>query len=316
MDFGFGLPTRGDFANKADLTTMARRGEELGYGYLCVSDHIVIPNSFTSVYPYSADGRPTFPGAWLEQLTALAWLAAQTEKIRLLTSVMVVPHRNPVHTAKTLATIDVLSGGRVTLGCGSGWLEEEFLALGTEPYAERGKVTDEYLQVFRELWTSDAPAFEGDYVKFSDIVFEPKPLQNPLPIWIGGESGPSLRRLAKYGDAWFPIGGNPKFPLATIGQYSKGLARMERHAEAVGRDPATIERAYWANWPEFAPPLEVAPGERVLCTGTAADIAEDIERLGELGVKHLLLNFVRGSLEETLAAMERFAADIRPLANV
>lgn len=315
MDFGFGLPTRGDFGNRRDLMALARRGEELGFAYLCISDHIIIPKSFASIYPYAADGRPTFPDAWLEQLTAMAWLAAVTENARLLTSVMVVPHRSPVHTAKILSTIDVLSEGRVTLGVGAGWLEEEFVAVGTPPYAERGKVTDEYIRIFRELWEKDEPSYAGDYSGFSDIVFEPKPVQKPLPIWVGGESGPALRRVAQLGDGWFPIGANPKFPLATIERYKAGLARLERHAETVGRDPATIDLAYWANWPDDKPPFELEAGERWLCTGTPAEIAEDIDRLGELGVKHVLLNFVRATLEDSLAAIDRFATEIRPLVS-
>lgn len=317
MDFGFSVPTRGDLANKRDLKTVAERGEALDFKYLCVPDHIVIPRSFAPLYPYAADGRPTFPEAWLEQLTAMAWLAAVTEDVRLLTSVMVVPHRNPVHTAKTLATIDVLSEGRVTLGCGAGWMEEEFVAIGTEPFAERGRVTDEYIRVFRELWSSDEPAFEGDYARFSDIVFEPKPAQQPgIPIWIGGESGPALRRVAELGDGWFPIGANPKFPLYTIERYKVGLERLARHCDKAGRDPATITRAYWANWPSDAPPFKTEAGERFLCTGTAQQIADDIHGLAELGVEHLLFNFVRASLDETLAAIERFAEEVRPLLSV
>ena len=315
MDFGFGLPTRGDFGNRRDLMALARRGEELGFAYLCISDHIVIPKGVASIYPYAADGRPSFPGAWLEQLTALAWLAAVTEKARLLTSIMVVPHRSPVHTAKILSTIDVLSEGRVTLGVGAGWLEEEFVALGTPPYAERGEVTNEYIRIFRELWEQDAPSYSGDYASFSDIVFEPKPVQKPLPIWVGGESGAALRRVAQLGDGWFPIGANPKYSLATIARYQAGLARLERHAEAIGRDPATIDRAYWANWPDHKPPFELEAGERWICTGTPAEIAEDIDRLAELGVKHALFNFVRATLAESLAAVDRFAAEIRPLVS-
>ncbi len=317
MDYGFGIPTRGDFANKADLKAIAERGEALGFSYMSISDHIVVPRSFAPLYPYSEDGRPTFPEAWLEQLTAMAWLAAVTEEARLLTSVMVVPHRNPVHTAKVLATIDVLSGGRVVVGCGSGWMEEEFEAIGTEPFAERGRVTDEYIRVFKELWTEDEPSFAGDYANFDNIVFAPKPVQKPHPpIWIGGESGPALRRVAALGDGWFPIGANPSFPLDTVDRYAAGLERLARHAEALDRDPATITRAYWANWPDHAPPLATEAGERALCTGTPAQIAEDIERLAELGVAHLLFNFVRATLDETLDAMTRCAEEILPLARV
>ena len=316
MDFGFGMPTQGPLAGKDNLLTIAQRGEALGFRYLGVSDHIVIPNAFAPVYPYAKDGRPTFTADWLEQLTAMAWLAAVTSEARLLTSVMVVPHRAPVHTAKILATIDVLSEGRVTLGCGTGWMREEFEAVGTPPFDERGPVTDEYIRVFRELWTSDNPEFDGDYASFSGIAFEPKSVQRPLPIWIGGETGRALRRAARLGDGWYPIGANPRYPLSTPERYAAALKRLERHAEEAGRDPATIDRGFCANWRQDAPPFEVEAGERFIMTGSAQEVAEDIDRLAELGVEHLMLTFLRDTLDETLDAMAHFVEEVRPLTSV
>ena len=313
MDIGLGAPTRGSLANKRDLKRVVERAETLGFNSVWIPDHIVIPSSFAPNYPYAADGRPTFPSIWLEQLTAMAWLAGITENIQLVTSVMVVPHRRPVHTAKILSTIDVLSEGRVILGCGAGWMEEEFVALGAEPFTERGQVTDEYIRIFRELWTSDAPAFEGDYVRFSDIVFEPRPIQEPgIPIWIGGEGPRAIRRVVELGDGWMPIGANPKFPLYTLELYTSALERLTRRCEAAGRDPATVTKVYFAVWPSNAPPFEPEVGQRFLCTGTDAQIADDINQLAEAGVDHLLLNFARPTLDETLAEMDRFASDIRP----
>lgn len=315
MDFGFSIPTRGSLANKDSIGKIAKRGEELGYRYLCASDHIVIPRTISPKYPYSQSGVPPFSGECLEQLTLLTWLAAVTNEVRLLASVMVVPHRSPVHTAKILATIDVLSGGRLVVGCGAGWMEEEFEAIGTPPFAERGRVTDEYIRVFRELWTSDDPTFDGEYASFSDIIFEPKPVQKPFPpIWIGGESGPALRRTAQMGDCWYPIGSNPRFPLNTVERFADGVKRLARHAEEAGRDPATIDLAFLANWPDDVAPIDIADGERFIFTGSAQDLAEDIASLGELGVNHILFNFQRETLEETMAAMEHFTEEIRPLA--
>ncbi len=153
MEYGFNLPTRGPLATPETIAEMARLGESLGFGCLAFPDHVVIPRDIESRYPYSGTGA--YPGQasgdCLEQLTTLAWVAAVTERARLLTSVMVVPHRNPVFTAKALATADVLSGGRLVVGAGAGWMAEEFAAIGTEPVAERGAVTDEYLEVFRTL---------------------------------------------------------------------------------------------------------------------------------------------------------------------
>ena len=159
----------------------------------------------------------------------MAWLAAKTKTLGLVLSVMVVPHRPAVLAAKQLATIDILSGGRLTVGIGAGWMREEFEALQTEPFDERGAVTDEYIAAFKELWTSDDPRFEGKYVRFSNIDFTPKPVQRPHPpIWVGGESGPALRRTAKLGDVWYPIQANPAFPMDSL------HAAEGRHREAAG----------------------------------------------------------------------------------
>ena len=162
MEFGFGLPSRGPLAAAGNLKTLAQRGEDLGFSMASVSDHIVRPTEINSRYPYSESG--TFGGGsgeYLEQLTMLAFLAGHTTNLRLLTSVMVVPYRSAVLTAKVLASIDVLSNGRLTLGCGAGWMREEFEALGSPPFDHRGTVTDEYIQAFKELWTSDSPAYNG-----------------------------------------------------------------------------------------------------------------------------------------------------------
>jgi probable F420-dependent oxidoreductase len=316
MDYGFNIPLRGPLANTVAMKTLAKRGEALGFSYLAFPDHIVIPTNIDSRYPYSQTGE--FPGRQsgdcLEQLTAMAYVAAVTSKIRLLTSVMVVPHRNPVHTARILETIDTLSNGRLTVGCGVGWLEEEFDAIGTPPFKERGKVTDEYLQVFKELWTKDKPEFSGDYATFSDISFLPKPVQKPHPpLWIGGESGPALRRTARYGDAWYPIGANPQHPLNTIGRFQAGVEKLEAECEKIGRDPKQIELAYLGNWYKENNTVMLDNGERHLLTGSDQNIVEDAQRLRAAGVRHLLFNFQRATLEESLACMERFAGEVLPL---
>ncbi len=200
MKYGFTLPGRGPFANPDDLGRLAKQGESLGYDTLHTGDHIVVPKHITSTYPYSPTGA--FPGSgtgeYLEQLTVLSYLAGQTQRIRLVTSVIIVPHRNPLVAAKALATLDVLSKGRLVVGVGVGWMQEEFDTLGIPPFKERGAVTDEYLQAFKELWTSDDPTFDGTYCRFSNIDFLPKPAQRPHPpIWVGGESRRAMRRTAR-----------------------------------------------------------------------------------------------------------------------
>jgi len=157
----------------------------------------VLPNLRVPGYPYSESGEffSEGPERRHEQLTTAAYIAAKTSRIRLVLAVMVVPHRPAVLAAKMLATIDVLSGGRLVVGIGAGWLQREFDAVVTTPFAARGAVTDEYLKAFRVLWTEEAPRADGRWVKFDGIVFAPKPVQQPHPpIWFGGESGPALRR--------------------------------------------------------------------------------------------------------------------------
>src|SRR5215471_15187877 len=196
MLIGFNLPLSGPMASPVMLARLAAEGEAIGYDYAAISDHIVEPTDIHARYPYTESGE--FPassrGERHEQLTVIAYLVAKTSRLKFLTSVMVAPHRPAVLTAKMLSTIDVMSGGRLIVGVGAGWLEEEFAAIGAPPFAERGAATDEYLMAFRELWTKDKPRFDGRFVKFADILFAPKPVQKPCPaLWVGGESGPAMR---------------------------------------------------------------------------------------------------------------------------
>ena len=315
MQYGFSVPTRGPLANARDLAALAGRGEELGFSILAVPDHLLVPRTIDSPYPYSQEGDwpGAAGGACLEQLTLMTWLAAVTTRMRLLSSIMVVPHRRPVHTAKTLATLDQLSGGRTILGIGTGWLRAEFEAIGTEPFDARGAVTDEYLRIFRELWTSSDPRFDGTYERFREIHFEPKPAQpGGIPVWVGGESPRALRRTVELGDGWYPIGANPKHPLNSLERYAAHRDRLHAMAETAGRDPATITLAYWASWFGADHPLDLGDIDRHLLTGTPDQLAEDIAGLARLGVSELVLDFRRPSLAESLEAMQRFAEEVRP----
>src|SRR5260370_65233 len=195
MQIGFNLPLSGALASPPVLTRLAVEGAAIGFDYIALSDHIVEPTHIHARYPYSETGE--FPkgsrGERQEQLSARGYLAAKPPRIRFLTWVRVVPHRPAVLSAKMLSTIDVMSGGRVIVGIGAGWLQEEFEALGAPAFAERGTVTDEYLQAFRALWTEPQPRFEGRFVKVSDILVAPTPVQKPHPAFgIGGASGPPM----------------------------------------------------------------------------------------------------------------------------
>ena len=316
MQFGFGLPTRGPMATPQSLATLARTGEELGFATISVSDHIIIPKTIDSTYPYNESG--TFAGSptgeCLEQLSLLSYLVGVTSSAKLLTSVMVLPHRPPVLTAKMLATIDVLSNGRLIVGCGVGWMREEFEALGAPAYEARGSVGDEYIRAFKELWTSDNPSFEGKYCRFANVAFAPKPVQKPHPpIWTGGESPAALRRAGRLANVWYPIGSNPRFPVATPGQFADYAAKVKRHAQDAGRDPSSLGFAYSANWFNDQQASALPDGQRRPLTGTPQQIADDIKHYEDLGVRHMMVNLQGETQAQTLERMQRFADRIMPL---
>ena len=183
MQIGFNAPTSGPLIEPDSFVSIITEGEALGFDYVTISDHIMVPRNLESKYPYTDTGE--FPAgtqaAWLDQLGATAFIAALTKKLRFVLSVMVVPHRPAVLTAKLLSTIDYLSKGRLTLGIGVGWCREEFEAIGAAPFDDRGHVTDEWMAACQELWTAEFPKFDGKYVKFDDVTFNPKPAQNADP---------------------------------------------------------------------------------------------------------------------------------------
>jgi len=315
MKYGFTLPGRGQLATPERLGIIARKGEEFGFDTLLTGDHILVPKNISSVYPYTEGGE--FPGSGsgesMEQITLLSYIAGQTSKIRLVTSVLIVPHRNPLIAAKSLATLDLLSEGRLVVGVGVGWMREEFQALGLPPFEERGAVTDEYIRAFKVLWTEDDPHFQGKYISFDDISFLPKPVQKPHPpIWVGGESRPALRRTAELADGWYPLGSNPTFPMGTPEQLKAGLERLAGYAERFGRDPSTIETIYRTHQFEL---LKQAGGpDRLPFVGDADQIAGDIRQYQDMGVTSMIWDFLRQTddLDSMLGLMEDFSTQVWP----
>lgn len=181
-------------ASSAEILRVAKTADRAGWDWLTISEHLVIPREMVEVM------GPRFP----EAISAAAVLAGATERIGILTYVLVLPYRNPVILAKQIATLDFLSAGRIILGTAVGHLRGEFEALNV-PFEQRGAMTDEYLRAMVELWTSSDPSFEGRYVQFENVVFEPKPVQKPHPpILVGGNTQPAMRRAARLGDGWLP----------------------------------------------------------------------------------------------------------------
>jgi probable F420-dependent oxidoreductase len=236
-----------------------------------------------------------------------AWLAAVTERVRLVLAVLVVPHRPAVLAAKMLSTVDVLSGGRLTVGIGAGWLKAEFDAVVTTPFAERGAVTDEYVAAFKTLWTEKKPRIDGRYVHHNGLLLEPKPAQKPHPpIWVGGESGPSLRRAARLGDAWYPIGSNNAHLLDSLPRYEAGVERLRKATEAAGRPRDAVALTYRVKRYGDAIPATASDGNRRLFSGSEADITSDIRALGALGVTAIDFDFERPEVETVIAEMRVF----------
>jgi probable F420-dependent oxidoreductase len=309
MKFGFYLPNHGPTARPEPLAAIARKGDELGFYCMVAGDHILVPENIESPYPYTIGGE--FPGGssgeYFEQLTLLTYLAGVTQQIRLVPSVMIVPHRPPLLAAKILATLDVLSQGRLTLGVGVGWMEEEFRALGAPPFAQRGAVTDEYLRAFKELWTSEDPNFQGKYCQFSNLKFLPKPVQQPHPpIWVGGHSRPAIRRAARLGDGWHPVGAIPATPLEPE-ELAQSVALLHRYAEAAGRDPARLDVSMKAPLYDASPG---ASGTRRRFSGSPDQILQDVQTYAEVGVTHLIFDIRGNDLNQALERLEWFARDI------
>jgi len=308
MRYGFYLPTRGQTATPEALETLVARGEALGFSSVVIADHIVFPVTIRSKYPYTVSGAFPGQGDQLEQLSLMAFIAGKTRALRLISSVMILPHRNPVVTAKMLATIDVLSGGRVTVGVGVGWMREEFEALGAPDFDRRGAASDEYLRIFKALWTQDPASFHGEFYRFEAIRCLPHPVQKPHPpIWIGGHSKAALRRVARLGDGWHPVGANPAAPLRPP-ELRALLDELHRLTEAEGRDPSTLTISYTAPIYDAGQGVDGGAERRPWSSQT---IADDIGVFAALGVSELIFDFRSESLAESLERMARFAPLIR-----
>ena len=241
MKFGIAFANTGPFVDPDGAVAFAQAAEGAGFESLWTIEHVVVPSGYGSEYPYSPEGKMPGPenSPMPDPLIWLAYVAAATASLRLATGILIVPQRNPVVLAKELATLDQLSRGRLELGIGVGWLEEEFDAIGV-PFADRGRRTDDYIAAMRALWTEDKASHHGEFVDFADCILAPKPAQASVPVHVGGHTEIAAKRAGRLGDGFFPAKGSH-----TELDHLFTLARDT--ANAHGRDGSKIEMTTGGN---------------------------------------------------------------------
>ena len=301
MKFGIMLPHYRHLASTEAITRLGKEAEDMGYDSVWVTDLIIPPKG---------DYVERFGSVFYESLTVLAFVTGITSTIRLGSSVIVLPYRNPFHVAKVASSIDSLSHGRLILGVGIGGAEPEFRLLGA-PWEERGDRSDEAIRIFQEMWTSDNPTIQSKNYQVSDIQFFPKPVQKPhLPLWIGGNSRRALRRVVEFGDVWHPS-------RAGLDLLAELTPRLWRLAERAGRDPQEIGIAVRESLKivsDSTPSSDASP-----LLGTVKKVIDNVAGFRDAGVGYLVLDTFYGvpelhgeTMDSILATMERFATEVMP----
>ncbi|HIL05223.1 MAG TPA: LLM class F420-dependent oxidoreductase [Acidimicrobiia bacterium] len=300
MDWGVHLPHLGRDVGRDSLIGFAQAAEKIGIHSAWASDHVCWPAQFESKYPYSSDGSFPAPSGlgWLDPIGTLLFVAGCTEQIRLGFTVLILPYRQPVATAKQLATIDVVSEGRLILGVGVGWMREEAQVLGM-PWDNRGRRSDEQLEIFEALFQEETPSYDGTYYSFPQVRFEPKPIQQPLPVWVGGNSPAAFRRTARFGHAF-----HAAFePLDVV---EKEWEQVREACEAIARDPDELDLSLRM----FLDPSEAMEPAKSI-GGSVDQMVDTIGLCQEIGITHILLDPVaRGGIDGRLDALADFMSDV------
>lgn len=298
MRLGYGLPHIGELAGPAALVRAAQRAEALGYHSVWALDRLLYPLAPRTPYPVTADGSlPEYFKVAMDPVEALTFVAAHTHRITLGTSVLNMPYYNPVVTARRLATLDVLSGGRARVGLGQAWSVDELEAVGAERSA-RASRADEFIRVLRALWGPDPVEFAGRHFRVAPSIVGLKPVQRPHPpIYLAAYVPAALRRAAALAEGWLPS----SLPLAAMAQLVPQLRAFARDA---GRDPQRLEIIYMAGGEVTSTPLGEA--NRGVLQGSVAQVRADVERLRELGVTEVVAWGGGKTVEGFLAGLERF----------
>jgi probable F420-dependent oxidoreductase len=298
MQIGLCLPHFGRPLETDRLLQVAQRAEALGLDALWVTDHVIVPK----------DVHIAYREEMLDPLAVLPWLAGVTRRIALGTSVIILPYRSPLPVAKLLASVDVLSGGRLIFGAGVGWMEGEFAALGV-PFAERGSRTDEALELFRKVWTDREPEIETRRHRLRGLVASPLPLQRPRPpIWIGGASEGAYRRVARYGEGWHST-------AATPDAFRQGADTVRRHwaeAKREGAPVLSLRTPFWLDGIHRPGSDMTYLRGRHAIDGTARQVVEALRGYAALGVSHVALDVSLTTYPAILETIDVLARDVRP----
>ncbi len=309
MNVGLSIPRLPDAQG---IRRFVQRAEELGFESVLAGDHILLPTGGTDQYPYTADGSFSRPAdePFLETMTMLGFMAACTDSIKLGSTVIILPYRNPLVQAKMFASLDVLTAGRMICGVGVGWLEKEFDTLGV-PYAERGPMSDEFLEIFKALWTQANPEFHGKYYDIEDVQFYPKPVQQPhIPIWVGGHSRPALRRVAKYGDCWHTTRQTPDFVAQNLPYLREQTERAGREASSIS---ISLKRSLHFTDLDSKEEGSVRTGGVIIAS--TQEVIDDVYYCRELGIDQLTFDFRVEGLDASIRVMEHLAAEVLPVAQ-
>ena len=305
MQYGIILPNVGPMAQIDILAELAREAEARGFQGIFLSDHIALPTELRSAYPYRSDGRFPLTSAdlILEPITALSYLAAVTNHVHLGFSVLVLPYRHPVLNAKMLATLDVISVGRLIVGAGVGWMQEEFDALDSD-FAARGDLTDEHISVMRSLWSDENPDVSGSHYSVSGVEISPRPAQKPCPpIWTGGISAPALRRAANLADGWHGVRQSPD----DVVRVKTRITELRAHSSLMMSDYTISLRA---GMDVTSQPLQGAG--RTPLRGSTEQVSADLAAYADAGIDYLVLEPRAESPETFIAQLERFRGVPKP----
>lgn len=303
--FGLDVGIYGALADPQTILQLARHAEEVGFESIWLADHVAFPVSIASEYPYSAKGDfPTrLADPLMEPIATMGVLVGATKRVRIGTAVLIMPYRNPVLLARMLVTLDNFSGGRIVLGAGVGWLEEEFDVLDTFDFKRRGQATDEYLEIFKAICAGGEVSYRGETYAFDPIFSSPGSVQRPHPpILIGGLADAALRRVAKHGNGWLAVTASPE-------KLSERLATLRRFTGEAGRRFEDLSLAYkmFLNIGEAKRSRFDArePG-----TGSVAEITDDLKRLFELGFQRIVVRYRGSSAADLRSQIDRFVTEI------